>query len=400
MSMREVAVTDWVELEKQYFMPVFRRIPLMLVRGEGVRVWDDQGREYLDFVGGIAVNILGHCPPVVVEAITKQAATLMHTSSLFYTGPQLELAELLAKNSVMSKWFFQNSGAEAVEGAIKLARRYGKLHLGGAYEIITAWHSFHGRTLVTTAATGKTAAHEPYSPLPAGFTIVDFNDLEAVKRATTAQTCAVLIEPVQGEGGVYPADLDYLRGLRAWCDDRGILLVFDEVQTGLGRCGGLFAYQTYGVEPDVMALAKGLAGGFPIGAFGCKERAVAMGPGDHGSTFGGNPLACAAAVATLRYVIDNDVPGNARRVGDHLMGRLREIAARRPMVQDVRGRGLLIAVEFTEDIAGKVVEALMNEGLLVNLLAPNAIRLMPPLIITNAEADLAVAKIDKVLGEL
>ena len=398
--MRDVKVTDWVELEKQYYLPVFRRTPLMLVRGEGVRVWDDQGREYFDFVGGIAVNILGHCPPPVVQAIQEQAATLIHTSSLFYTMPQLELAELLVKNSCLDKVFFQNSGAEAVEGAIKAARRYGKVHLGGAYEIITAWHSFHGRTLATTAATGKTAAHEPYSPLPPGFVIVDYNDLEAVKRATTAQTCAVLIEPVQGEGGVYPADPDYLRGLREWCDDRGILLVFDEVQTGMGRCGSLFGYQEYGVEPDVMALAKGLAGGFPIGAFLVKDRACAMGPGDHGSTFGGNPLACAAGVATVKYVIDNDVPGNAKRVGAYLMNELRALQGRHPIISEVRGKGLLIAVEFKEEIAAKVLERLIDEGLLVNLLLPNAIRLMPPLTITNAEADQAVTKLDRVLGSL
>lgn len=381
-------------------MPVFRRTPLMLVRGQGARVWDDQGRSYLDLVQGIACNVLGHCHPRLVEAISRQASTLMHVSSLYYNEPQLALAEQLVANSCMDRVFFQNSGAEAVEGAIKAARRYGKVHLNGAYEVITAWHSFHGRTLATTAATGKEAAREPYTPLPEGFVTVDYNDLEALKRATSDKTCAVLLEPVQGEGGVYPADAAYLRGVRQWCDERGILLVFDEVQTGMGRLGALFGYQTYGVEPDVMALAKGLAGGFPIGAFLTKERATAMGPGDHGSTFGGNPLACAAGLAVMQEMLEQDLPWNAARVGAYLMDRLRAMETKRPVLREVRGRGCLIAAEFTEELSGRLVEACMRNGLLVNPVLPNAIRLMPPLNLTMEEADEAIAIIHRSLEEV
>ncbi len=392
-----MSIAEWIEREARVYMPVFRRTPLMLVRGEGSRVFDDEGKAYLDFVGGIACNILGHCPPAVVDAITQQAHTLMHTSSLYYTAPQIELAELLVQNSCMDRVFFQNSGAEAVEGAIKAARRYGKVHQGGAYEIITAWHSFHGRTLATTAATGKESMHDLYTPVPAGFVSVDYNDLNALKLATNGSTCAVMLEVVQGEGGVYCADPEYLQGVRDWCDQRGLLLIFDEVQTGMGRLGTLFGYQSYGVEPDVMALAKGLAGGFPIGAFLTKEKATAMAPGDHGSTFGGNPLACAAGVATVKYLLDHDVPANALKVGNYMMERLRNMETKRPILSEVRGRGCLIAVEFTEDISGKLVQGCIEQGLLINPVLPNAIRLMPPLNITTAEADEAVGKIHKAL---
>ncbi len=392
-----MSIAEWIEREAKVYMPVFRRTPLMLVRGEGSRVFDEDGTAYLDFVGGIACNILGHCPPAVVDAITLQAHTLMHVSSLYYNAPQIELAELLVQHSCMDRVFFQNSGAEAVEGAIKAARRYGKVHLGGAYEIITAWHSFHGRTLATTAATGKESMHDLYTPVPEGFVSVDYNDLNALKLATNGSTCAVMLEVVQGEGGVYCADPEYLQGVRDWCDHRGLLLIFDEVQTGMGRLGTLFGYQTYGVEPDVMALAKGLAGGFPIGAFLTKEKATAMAPGDHGSTFGGNPLACAAGVATVKYLLEHDVSANALKMGNHLMERLRNMETKRPIINEVRGKGCLIAVEFTEDISGKLVQGCIEQGLLVNPVLPNAIRLMPPLNITTAEADEAVSKIHKAL---
>lgn len=395
-----MTTAPWIEREKAVYMPVFRRTPLMLVKGQGPRVWDDQGKAYLDFVEGIACNVLGHCHPALVNAITQQAGQLMHVSSLYYNEPQLKLAEMLVANSCMDRVFFQNSGAEAVEGAIKAARRYGMVHLNGAYQIITAWHSFHGRTLVTTAATGKEAMHDLYRPVPEGFISVDYNDLEALKAATTDKTCAVMLEVVQGEGGVYPADKAYLEGVRKWCDERGILLIFDEVQTGMGRLGTLFGYQTYGVEPDVMSLAKGLAGGFPIGAFLTKEKATAMGPGDHGSTFGGNPLACAAGIAVLNELVSHDLPANAAKVGGYLMDRLRNMETKRPIVREVRGYGCLIAVEFTEDISGKLVERCIQNGLLVNPVLPNAIRLMPPLNLTTAEADEALGKIHQALEDI
>lgn len=381
-------------------MPIAKRTPVTLVRGAGARVWDDTGREYLDFVGGWATNTLGHCPPVLVDALAHQAQTLIQTSNQYYTVPQIDLAQLLVDNSCFAQVFFCNSGAEANEGAIKLARKYGKLHLKGAYEVISALNSFHGRTLAMVAATGQPHYQEPYTPLPAGFVNVEYDNIQAIKAATGPQTCAILLEPIQGEGGVNIPAPDYLKEVRAWCDERGILLIFDEVQTGMGRCGTLFAYQLIGVEPDVMTLAKGLGGGVPIGAILAKERASVFVPGDHGSTFGGNPLACAAGYAVLKYVLDNDVPGNARRVGAYLLERLEGLKQKLPIITAVRGRGLLAAVEFSEDIAEELVLTCMELGLLVNRVKPNALRFIPPLIITEKDVDEAIDILDKALNTI
>ena len=282
-------MSNWQELEHKYFMNTVKRVPLTLVRGEGARVWDENGREYLDFVGGWAVNSLGHCHPVVAEAVTEQVHTLIQTSNQFYTIPQIRLAELLVKNSCLDKVFFANSGAEANEGAVKLARRYGQHHLNGAYAVISTLGAFHGRTLGMVAATGQAKFQTPYIPLPIGFTNVEFNNIEAIKAATTKQTCAVMLEPIQGEGGVNLPEENYLRSVREWCDQKGILLILDEIQTGAGRMGTLFAYEQYGIEPDIMTLAKGLGSGIPIGAFLAKNEASVFVPGEHGSTFGGNP---------------------------------------------------------------------------------------------------------------
>ncbi len=378
-------------------MPIAKRTPVTLVRGAGARVWDDTGREYLDFVGGWATNTLGHCPPVLVDALARQAQTLIQTSNQYYTVPQIDLAQLLVDNSCFAQVFFANSGAEANEGAIKLARKYGKLHLKGAYEVISALNSFHGRTLAMVAATGQPHYQEPYTPLPVGFVNVEYDNIQAIKAATGPQTCAILLEPIQGEGGVNIPAPDYLKEVRAWCDERGILLIFDEVQTGMGRCGTLFAYQFIGVEPDVMTLAKGLGGGVPIGAILAKERASVFVPGDHGSTFGGNPLACAAGYAVLKYVIDNDVPGNARRVGAYLLERLGGLKQKLPIITNVRGRGLLAAAEFSEDIAEELVLTCMELGLLVNRVKPNTLRFIPPLIITEKDVDEAMDILGKAL---
>ncbi len=390
-------MSKWQELERKYFMRTFDRIPVTLVKGQGARVWDEDGREYLDFVAGWAVNSLGHCHPAVVEAITEQARTLIQTSNQFYTIPQLRLAELLVKNSCLDRAFFCNSGAEATEGAVKLARRYGKLKLNGAFEVITALNSFHGRTLAMTAATGQAKFQQPYLPMPAGFINVEYNSIEAIRAATTAQTCAVMLEPVQGEGGVNLPDDDYLRAVKTWCDQKGILLILDEIQTGVGRLGTLFGYEQYGIEPDIMPLAKGLAGGVPLGAFLAKEKASVFVPGEHGSTFGGNPLACAAGYATVKFIIDNDIAGNARRVGQYLITRLESLKKRFPFIKEVRGRGLLVAVEFSSDIGQSVVMACLAGGLLVNKVKPNAVRLMPPLTIGNGEVDEAIGILDKAL---
>ncbi len=391
-------MTNWQELEHKYFMNTVERVPLTLVRGEGTRVWDEDGREYLDFVGGWGVNSLGHCSPVVAEAVAEQAHTLIQTSNQFYTTPQIRLAELLVQNSCLDKVFFCNSGAEANEGAVKLARRYGKLHLNGAYEVITAMNSFHGRTLAMVAASGQPKFQQPYVPLPVGFINVEYNNIEVIKTATTKETCAVMLEPVQGEGGVNLPDDNYLIAVRAWCDQRGILLILDEIQTGIGRMGTLFAYEQYGVEPDIMTLAKGLGSGVPIGAILAKDRASVFTPGEHGSTFGGNPLACAAAYATLRFILDNDIAGNVRRVGQYLITGLESLRQKFQFITDVRGRGLLVAMEFSSDIAWSVAMACLDSGLLVNRLKPNALRFMPPLIICRDEIDEALGILDKVLS--
>ena len=391
-------MSKWQEMESKYFMHTVNRVPVTLVKGEGARVWDDNGREYLDFVAGWAVNSLGHCHPVVARALAEQAHTLIQVSNQFYTIPQLQLAELLVQHSCLDKVFISNSGAEANEGAVKLARRYGKHHRNGAYEVISANDSFHGRTLSMVAASGQVKHQEPYLPLPAGFINVEYNNIKAIKSATNDKTCAVILEPVQGEGGVnMPAD-GYLKKVRKWCDEKGILLILDEIQTGIGRLGTLFAYEQYGVEPDIMTLAKGLGSGVPIGTIMAKDSANVFAPGEHGSTFGGNPLVCAAAYATLKYIIDNNVVDNVRRVGQYFTERLEELKNKYRLVTDVRGRGLLLAIEFDREIAADVLQKCLENGLLVNRVKPNALRFMPPLIIGNSEVDEAINILDKVLA--
>lgn len=390
---------DWQELEQKLFMRTVNRLPITLVQGQGVRVWDSSGREYLDFVGGWGVNSLGHCHPVVVNALAKQAQTLIQASNQFYTIPQIQLAQLLVDNSCLDRVFFCNSGAEANEGAIKLARRYGKLYLNGAYEIITTYGSFHGRTLATVAATGQDKFQQPYIPLPNGFVNVNYNDIDAIKAATTSRTCAVMVEPIQGEGGVnVPAD-DYLKQMRAWCDTKGILFILDEIQTGIGRIGSLFGYQQYGVEPDIMTLAKGLGSGVPIGALLCKERVSVFAPGEHGSTYGGNPLVCAASLAVLKFIIDNDLPAKVKEVGQYFKDELQRLASKFEFISGIRGRGLLLALAFNDDIAEEIVLACLNAGLLVNRVKPDALRFMPPLIVTKSDIDEALSILEKVFQQ-
>ncbi len=393
-------MTDWQELEKKYYMQTIVRVPVTLVKGEGARIWDDKGKEYLDFVCGLAVNCLGHCHPVVAEAVAEQARTLVQTSNWYYTVPQLRLAQLLVENSCLDKAFICSSGLEANEGAVKLARRYGQLNLSGAYEVITTMDSFHGRSLAMTAASGQPRMHEPYVPLPVGFINVANNDIEAIKSATTEKTCAVMVEPIQGEGGVNLPDEGYLTEIRAWCDQKGILLILDEIQTGIGRTGTLFAYEQYGVEPDIMTLAKGLGGGIPIGALLAKEKAAVFVPGDHNSTFGGNPVTSAAAYATVKYIIDNDIPGKVKEVGQYLREGLEGLRQKFPFITGVRGRGLLVAMEFNSDIAQSLVIACLERGLLVNQLKANALRFVPPLIIGNKEVDEALFILQGALGSV
>jgi len=393
-------MSQWQELEHKYFMKTVERLPVTIVRGQGSRVWDENGQEYLDFVAGWAVNSLGHCPQVVVEAVAEQARTLIQTSNQFYTIPQIQLAEILVQHSCLDKVFFCNSGAEANEGAVKLARRYGKRYLNGAYEVITTLSSFHGRTLAMVAATGQPKFQQPYVPLTAGFVNVEYNSIEAIKEATSNQTCAIMLEPLQGEGGVNLVSDNYLTAVRDWCNQNGILLILDEIQTGMGRTGTLFAYEQYGIEPDIMTLAKGLASGIPIGAILAKDGASVFTPGEHGSTFGGNAVTCAAGYATLKFIIDNDVAGNAKRVGQYFITKLEQLRQKFQFITEVRGYGLLIAVEFSSDIANSVLKACLDRGLLVNRVKPNALRFMPPLIIGNSEVDEALGILDEALSSI
>jgi acetylornithine/N-succinyldiaminopimelate aminotransferase len=391
-------MTNWQELEHKYYMQVIKRIPLTLVRGKGVCVWDDQGRVYLDFVGGLAVNCLGHSHPVVVQALSEQAGYLIQTCNQFYTVPQVKLAQLLVENSCLNRVFLCNSGAEANEGAVKLARRYGKLKLGGAYEVITTLNSFHGRTLAMVAATGQVKFQEPYTPLPAGFVNVAYNDVEAIKAVTNERTCAVMLEPIQGEGGVIIPGERYFAEVADWCQKKGLLLILDEIQTGLGRTGSLFAYQQLGVEPDIMTLAKGLGSGVPIGAVLAKEEAAVFSLGDHGSTYGGNPLTCAVGYAVVKYIVDWDIAGNARQMGQRLLAGLEELGSKFNFVAEARGRGLLVALEFKRDMAEQVLQGCLERGLLVNQAKPNIIRFIPPLIVTKAEVDEALAILEEALA--
>tara|TARA_B100000315_G_scaffold83640_1_gene76654 strand:+ start:1118 stop:2308 length:1191 start_codon:yes stop_codon:yes gene_type:complete len=392
--------SEWIDIENKYYAQTVRRQPVVIVRGEGSRVWDADDKEYLDFVAGWAVNNLGHCHPAVTQAIVEQANTLVQTSNQFYTVPQLHLAQILIENSCLDRVFFGNSGAEANEGALKLARRYGKLHRDGAFEVITAYSSFHGRTLGTVAATGQPHYQANFTPLLPGFVHVDYNDVEAIISATTDKTAAVFLEPVQGEGGVNIPDDDYLIRVREWCDRQGILLMLDEVQTGLGRLGSLFGYQEYGIEPDVITLAKGLGYGVPVGAFMSKEYCMALVPGDHGSTFGGNALTTAAAYAGTKFLIDNRIPAQVKAMEGHLLGKLNELKSRFSFVSDVRGKGLLAAVEFEGDISGQVLTHANEAGLLLNGVKPNAIRLMPPLNVTREEIDEGVGRLEEALGKI
>ncbi len=391
---------DWLALEKQYYQGTFARQPVAFVRGEGVHVWDSTGREYLDFVAGIAVNILGHCHPAVVDAVCEQARQLVHVSNLYVNTRQVELAEQLFYKSNGMRAFFSNSGAEANEGAIKLARKFGRTQRGGAYEIISFHRSFHGRTLATTSATGQAYYQETWLPLADGFKQVPFNDLDAVKAATTEKTAGILIEPVQGEGGIYPADKDYMQGLRAWCDEQNLVLIADEVQAGMGRTGKFFSWEHYGIQPDIVTLAKGLAGGVPIGAMLAAPRADIFGPGDHGSTFGGNPIACAAGVATIKTIDEFHLMDNATRMGDYLKGMLQELQGDHPLITGVRGIGLMSAIDLNAELVPAILKSALEHGLLLGSAGKSTIRILPPLTLTRADIDQGIQILDSVLTEV
>ena len=393
-------MSNWQEMEKKYLFTNTVRWPLLPVAGKGSYLWDENGKRYLDLVGGWAVCCLGHSHPVITKALTAQSKTLVMCGPQSCNLPQLQLAELLVKISCLNRVFFSNSGAEANEGAVKLARRYGKLKLNGAYEVITAYNSFHGRTLAMTAATGQAHYQESYQPLNVGFKNVAFNDIEAIKKVTTKDTCAVMLEPVQGEGGVNIPAEGYLKAVRQWCDEKGILLILDEVQTGIGRIGTMFGYQQFGIEPDIMTLAKCMGGGIPIGAFMAKEHCAVFQPGDHGSTYGGNPLMCATSLAVLEYVIEHDIPGKSQKAGIYFMEGLNKLKSKYPFITEVRGRGLLIAVEFNKDMSGAIKLACIENGMTINDVKPNAVRIMPPLTISNQEINEALGIFDKVFANI
>jgi acetylornithine/N-succinyldiaminopimelate aminotransferase len=385
------------ELAQKYMMNFIKRIPVTFVKGKGLRLWDENGKEYLDYVGGWAADSLGHCHPVLSEALAEQSKTLIHISNAYYHPYLGKLAELLVKNSCFDKVFYSNSGAEANEGAIKLARRWGALKLKGAFETITTHSSFHGRTMAMVAATGQSKMQNPYLPLPGGFINVEYNNIESIKKATTEKTCAVMVEPIQGEGGVNIPSAEYLAQLRDWCNENKLMLIFDEVQTGMGRLGRLFGYQLFGVEPDVITLAKGIASGVPIGVIMARESHSVFAPGEHGTTFGGNPLASAAGYAVTKYIIDHKVSENADKMGQYLLAKLQNLKRKHSCIADVRGKGLLIGIEFNKDIAEAVMYACLEKGLVINHLKPNMLRVIPPLIISQSEVDEGMSILDEVL---
>ena len=396
MSQDTKTLLDWAS---RYLVQNYARAPLCLVRGEGVRVWDTDGKEYLDFVGGIAVDALGHCHPKIVGAIREQATTLLHVSNLYQIPSQIHLAKLLCDHSFADRAFFCNSGTEANEAAIKLARKYAKeTYSTDRVDIITMRGAFHGRTMGALSATPTEKYQHGFEPLLPGFKYVPFGDLRAAERAVDNRTAAVLVEPIQGEGGVNVAPDGYLAGLRRLCDASGALLMFDEVQTGMGRTGRLWAYQHWGVEPDVMTLAKALASGIPIGAVLAKEHAArALAAGTHGTTFGGNPFATTIGVATVTTMLEDKLPERADRVGTYLVERLREAAGRAPAIKTVRGKGLLVGLDLDRPTGG-VIAACRERGLLVLSAGDTVLRLTPPLVVEEADVDRAVTVIADVLG--
>lgn len=387
------------KVDQENYLPVFARYSVVLTHGEGPYVYDNEGNKYIDFLGGIAVNVLGHAHPALVKAVADQAGKMIHCSNLYYTEEQAMLAKTLSELSGLDKVFVANSGAEANEGAIKLARKYGKTIAADKVEIITAEHSFHGRTLATLTATGQPKYQQGYEPLPGGFKHVPFNDIAALESAISDKTCAVMLEPIQGEGGIVVPDQDYLVKVKALCDKYGALLILDEIQSGMGRTGKMFAFEHFGIKPDIVTLAKGLAGGVPIGAFLATDKAAAaFSAGDHGSTFGGNPLACAAANAVLAVIQEEKLLDNAKLVGEYLINKLTELKTKYPaLIADVRGKGLIAGAKLTRP-GRDIVNECMKQGAIINCTAGDILRFVPPLNITKAHVDEMIAILDKTLA--
>ena len=394
---------QWIEKSDKCIMKTYGRYPIVPVKGEGCRLWDADGKVYLDFLAGVAVNNLGHCHPKVVKAIQEQAATLIHCSNYYQIPQQIELAELLCSHSFADKAFFCNSGAEANEAAIKLARKYSRDIAGRPerYGIITAAESFHGRTMATVSATGQEKVQRFFDPLLHGFTHVPFNDIDALAAAINYNTCAVMLEPIQGEGGVNVPDHDYLQKVRELCDKHNLLLILDEVQVGMGRTGRLFAHEHFGIVPDIMTLAKALAGGAPIGTMLARDEiATAFVPGTHGSTFGGNPLVCAAALATVRTILEDGILNRTEEMGEYLLGELEALQKKFPaLVKNVRGIGLMIGMGLHIP-GGDVVKKGHERGLLLNVTHDTVLRFVPPLTVTKAEVDEMIGILSGILAEM
>ncbi|MCD6486920.1 MAG: acetylornithine transaminase [Syntrophobacterales bacterium] len=392
---------ELISNSNKYIMNTYSRLPVVLVRGEGVHVWDSDGKEYLDFLAGIAVCVLGHANPSVAGAICEQAETLIHVSNIYHIEPQIRLAALLVENSFADKAFFCNSGAEANEAAIKLARKYAHENMGeGRYRIVTMKDSFHGRTLATVTATGQEKFQKGFDPLPAGFGYVPFDDLASLERAVAEDVCAVMLEVIQGEGGIrVPAD-GYLEGVRKICDDRGVLLILDEIQTGMGHTGNLFAYEESGIKPDIMTLAKALGNGFPVGAMLATDKVASFfTPGSHASTFGGNPLAMAAGISVMEELLHGGVLDNCRKAGIYFREKLNELKETHAFITEIRGKGLMLGMELSIKGAD-IVKGCMDKGLLINCTCDNVLRFVPPLIITKGDIDHAVDILDEVMRNL
>lgn len=377
----------------------YKRFPIVIAKGKGCTLWDTQGKKYTDFVAGIAVCNLGHAHPGVSKALSMQADTLFHVSNLYYTIPQVDLAYWLAENSFADRVFFCNSGAEANEAAIKLARKYFKEKgENGRYRIISMEHSFHGRTMATLSATGQDKIKQGFEPVLEGFDYVPFNDISALRSKIGPSTCAVLIEPIQGEGGVRCPDPEYLKAVRQACDETGILLIFDEIQTGMGRTGKLFAYEHFGIAPDIMTLAKALANGLPIGAMLAREEvADAFGPGSHASTFGGTPVVTAASLEVVRVLSEENIIDHCKKIGAYFKERLSWLKDRHELIEDVRGMGLLLGMKLKIE-GDQIVASCMEKGFLINCIQGNILRFIPPLIIEKQEIDALVACLDEVFN--
>jgi acetylornithine aminotransferase len=388
-------------LADTYMFQTYARFPITLMRGEGCRVWDEGGKEYLDFVGGLAVCALGHSSPLVAQVMEDQSKQLVHVSNLYYTRPQAELAQLLVENSFADRVFFGNSGAEANEAAIKLARRYSNEKFGPErYVIISMKGSFHGRTMATLSATGQEKIQIGYDPLLEGFRFVPFDDLSSLEWAIDESVCAVMLEPIQGEGGVVCPHPDYIKSVGQLCRDRNLILIFDEVQVGMGRTGKLFAHEHYGVKPHIMTLAKALANGLPMGAMlATEELSSSFGPGSHASTFGGTPLVSAVAKAVLQSLLEDGWIDNCREMGKYFKGRLEELGKKYDFVKEVRGRGLILGMEL-DRAGGPVVDACMEKGFLINCAQERVLRFLPPLIVGKEEIDLLMEALDDILDSL